>query len=338
MKYDIEANWHLLNTCGYRCEYCFYSPAELGEKLKIHADPEAWRNAFDRTNLTWLLHMTGGEPTLYHGFVDLCGLLAKKHYISFNSNLNHGSVVDFARRVDPSRVSFINAGLHPEERGLRKGLATFLKHAECLRKQGFPIFVSVVGTPEVLSRVDETMALTAPIGLAPVPKLLRGFYRGKCYPEGYSAEERAAFIAFTEKARKSYAANLIFAAQERPSIDVFGDDKYVEGIPSFLGKSCRAGEKFVEIGPDGKVYRCEAKEQNYMGNVLDDSFRRRIGASPCDSRYCFYFCLKYAEIKPNLSVERANRTEPIPPQATRPVLKSRVSAAVRRLVELATAG
>ena len=42
MKYDIEADWQLLNTCNYRCAYCFFPPAVLGEKLTVYAKPEVW--------------------------------------------------------------------------------------------------------------------------------------------------------------------------------------------------------------------------------------------------------------------------------------------------------
>jgi MoaA/NifB/PqqE/SkfB family radical SAM enzyme len=332
LKYDSEADWQLLNTCGYRCEYCFIAPAKLREKLKIYANPKRWRNAFDRTELTWLLHMTGGEPTLYYNFAQLCRILTNKHYISFNSNLNHRSVVDFAEQVDPSRVSFINAGLHPEERDFKRGFATFLEHAECLMRRNFPIFISVVCTPEVLSRVDKIIALTAPIGVAPVPKLLRGRYRGKTYPEQYSAEERAAFIVFTKRAREAYAHKLPFL-RERPSIDVFRDDNYVSGTPLFLGRACRAGEKFVKIEPDGAVFRCEPKESNYLGNILDGSFQPRTGAPPCDSHYCFYFCLKYADAaKPGFSIASPHETKPLP--TARPW--NRLSAAPRRLFQSAT--
>ena len=39
-KYDIEADWQLLNTCNYRCEYCFFPDAVLGE---IYMAPPAVR-------------------------------------------------------------------------------------------------------------------------------------------------------------------------------------------------------------------------------------------------------------------------------------------------------
>ena len=283
LKYDIEADWHLLNTCGYRCDYCFFSAETLGEKLKAYARPPEWEKAFERAGLTWLLHLTGGEPTLYPGFVELCETLTANHYISFNSNLNHDAVLEFAERIDPSRVSFINAGLHPHERLRRKGTGTFLKHAATLIERKFPIFISVVCTPEVLRDVGATIALTAPIGVLPVPKLLRGLYRGKSYPEGYSAAERAAFSDFAERARES---DLRTFPNERPSVDIFFDDSHVAGTPLFVGRSCEAGRTFVRIEPDGKVYRCQPKQTNDLGNVLDGTFRPRARASACDSDYC----------------------------------------------------
>lgn len=292
MQYDIEADWQLLNTCNYRCGYCFFSPETLGEKLHVYADPDTWNQAFEQTGLTWLLHITGGEPTSYPRFPELCEVLTRRHFLSFNSNLTRPAIVDFAKRVDPARVGFINAGLHAEEREQRKGLKIFLEHVSVLQEAGFPIFISIVCTPNVLERCDEIIALTSPVGLAPLPKLLRGPYQGKVYPGAYTAKERLAFVAFASTARASYDKSPI---SETPTVDVFGDERYVDGTPIFLGRMCSAGEKFVSLRPDGTVYRCESKASNHLGNLLEGSFRPAVAKSRCDSDYCFYFCLKYAD-------------------------------------------
>jgi MoaA/NifB/PqqE/SkfB family radical SAM enzyme len=294
MRYDVEADWHLLNTCNYRCSYCFFSPDVLGEKLAVHASPETWTRAFDRTGLTWLIHLTGGEPTAYPDFAELCQLLTEKHYLSFNSNLTQNSLIDFANRVDPARVNFINAGLHIEERQRRNGLQKFLDHVGYLQERKFPVFVSVVGTPEVLAEVDDVVAPTEPLGFVPVPKLMRGTYKGRNYPDAYTSSERAAFVALAAKARKSYGPR-IDVRKERPTIDVFGDQQHVEGMPWFRGRRSSAGQKFVSLHPDGTVYRCETKQSNLLGNILDGSLRLQVEKSICDSDYCFYFCLKYAD-------------------------------------------
>ena len=79
MKYDIEADWHLLDTCNYSCSYCFFGPEVLKSKLRKYAAPSDWQSAFDVTGNIWLLHMTGGEPSIYSDFAELCE--AKSEYM-----------------------------------------------------------------------------------------------------------------------------------------------------------------------------------------------------------------------------------------------------------------
>jgi MoaA/NifB/PqqE/SkfB family radical SAM enzyme len=291
VKYDIEADWKLLNACNFRCSYCFISPALLRSKMRRFATTAEWKAAFRGAGKTWLLHLTGGEPSIYFDFAALCRGLTEEHYISLNSNLTHGAIVEFARSVDPRRVSFINAGLHLEERETRTNHASFLRNADLLLAAGFPLFVSIVATPAALRRFDEAAALLRPLGLFPVPKLLRETYEGRQYPAAYTAAEKARFSALAEAARAFYGSAFAGRA-ERPSIDVFGDDAFVEGTPSYAGRSCEAGRRFVSIEPDGEVFRCSPKTG--LGNLLSGTFAPLPEPAPCDTSYCFYFCQKYA--------------------------------------------
>ncbi len=202
MRYDLEADWHLLDTCNYRCSYCFYSPETLGRKLRVFATPAQWSSALDQTGLTWLLHLTGGEPSIYPDFAEFCAALTQKHYVSFNTNLASHAIANLAQQVDPSRVSFVNAGFHTKERDLRNGQALFLRNAELLRAKGFPLIVSIVATPDALACFSEAVALLRPIGLYPVPKLLRGHFEGRLYPEAYSATDKARFRFVAVAARE----------------------------------------------------------------------------------------------------------------------------------------
>jgi MoaA/NifB/PqqE/SkfB family radical SAM enzyme len=296
MKYDLEADWNLLDTCNYRCTYCFLSIDRLGSKVRVHARPEEWRSAFDRVGGVWLLHLTGGEPSIYPDIVELCATLTQKHYISFNSNLTNASIRRLAERIDPSRVAFINAGFHSEERDRRSGHADFLRNAEALRARNFPLIVSIVATPRVLDRLPEVTSLLAPIGLVPVPKLLRGRFEGRQYPQDYTESEKERFRTFAAAARESYR-ELLSRMGERPSIDMFDDDQYLGGLPEFGGKPCHAGAKFVKIGPSGRVLRCGPRSSE-LGNLLEGTFVPSSEPRPCDTRACFYFCLKYTETRP----------------------------------------
>src|SRR6188768_467149 len=109
LKYDVEADWVLLTTCNFRCTYCFVPLPALATKLTTYGTNGQWTEGFDATGKTWLLHMTGGEPSIYPGFVDLCDQLTRLHYLSINSNLSHRCIETFAERINPERVHFINA-------------------------------------------------------------------------------------------------------------------------------------------------------------------------------------------------------------------------------------
>jgi MoaA/NifB/PqqE/SkfB family radical SAM enzyme len=305
VRYDVEADWQLLNTCNYRCGYCFHSAEVLGEKLRQYASPEAWQNAFDKTGLIWLLHLTGGEPVIYPNFVELCTRLSQRHYLSMNSNLAHGSISGFVKAVDPARVTFINAGLHQQERRQRGGFAIFLKNAELLLDHGFPVFVSIVATPDVLAKTDDVIGSLSSVGLVPFPKLLRGMHEGRSYPRSYTLKERESFRLFAEHARQANRARMS-DWHESPSIDPRFDDDFLGEVPRFTGQNCAAGQKFIRIEPNGNAFRCSIKTA--LGNILDQTLVLRDAQARCNTSYCFYFCRKYTDIaKPDRNAPRPEK-------------------------------
>ncbi|MFG1243753.1 radical SAM protein [Xanthobacter sp. V7C-4] len=333
MRYDIEADWQLLNTCNYRCDYCFFPGEVLGEKTVRHGTPDEWVDAFSATGLTFLLHLTGGEPSAYPDFVDLCAALTRHHFISLNSNLTQASLGDFARRIDPARVSVINAGLHPDERMRRRGLEIFNRNLALLHEAGFSVFASVVATPQVLANADEVARQVTVPGLVPVPKLLRGSYRGRTYPDAYDAAERAAFRAMSRRARSAYG-EWRAARSEPPTVDPFADDDFLDGTPTFRGTVCAAGSRFVRIEPQGDVFRC-GSDTALQGNILAGTFAPLPGPRPCDSGYCFYFCRKYtdpkythrADVGPRADPPVSGRQSLVPPH-----LVKRVGTALQRML------
>jgi MoaA/NifB/PqqE/SkfB family radical SAM enzyme len=292
VRYDIEADWQLLNTCNFRCDYCFFPHELLGEKLRLFATPEEWQAAFDATGNTWLLHITGGEPSVYPKFTELCAALTKKHFLSINSNLTHPVYRRFSEQIDPARISFINAGLHLGERESRAAIEAYLKNLGGLKARGFPVFASCVATPEMLDRFEEAVELLEPLGLYPIPKLLRGGYGGQFFPNAYRDQQKARFKHHAAAARAFHASTLS-GRPEPPSINMFNDDQFMEAEPNFTGAACEAGRKFVHIEPNGDVHRCSPKLA--LGNLLESTFAPLASARACDTSYCFYFCLKYAD-------------------------------------------
>jgi MoaA/NifB/PqqE/SkfB family radical SAM enzyme len=322
--YDIEADWHPLLTCNFRCRYCFFPSDVLGQKLRIFASTEAWRAAFAATGKRWLIHITGGEPTIYPQFVDLCDGLTQDHLISLNTNLSNPCVFEFARRIDPQRVSFINAGLHIDERRRRRGIDVFIAHARAVQDAGFRIIPTIVATPAVVAELSDLTAQFAAKGLWLTPKVLRGDFEGRRYPQAYSAETKSALQAAIVEARDHYEGRFSgVGAMGRPSIDVFSDDELLANYPSFAGQPCSAGAKFVRIAQNGDVFRCSRKTP--LGNLLRGTMQLNPGPTPCDTKYCVYFCKKYtadaaaSKVQPGLVPDSAAVGVTFPRTASRSV-------------------
>jgi MoaA/NifB/PqqE/SkfB family radical SAM enzyme len=291
MQYDTEADWILLETCNFRCPYCFFPAATLGAKIKIYGTAAQWREGFKATGKTWLLHITGGEPSIYPGFVELCDELSQEHYLSINSNLSHPSIKAFARRIRPERVHFINAAVHWEQRQQRESLDIFIERVHELQDAKFNVLLSLIMTPHVLKNFSTISGHLETHGLFVIPKVIRGTYEGKHYPTSYSMEERRLTYEYLKAARQKYDT-VLKNINEPPSINMFSDYLFLNGVKDYHGRLCSAGYRFVKITPEGNVVRCGLSTA--FGNILLKNVRLWDAPKPCDTSYCPYFCEKYS--------------------------------------------
>jgi len=291
MEYHVEADWLLLRTCNFRCSYCFFSATCLGGKIRRYGTPIQWEKGFRATVKTWLLHITGGEPSVYPGFVELCDQLTQNHYLSINSNLSHDCIKAFVQRISPERIHFINASIHLEERQKRKSLNFFIERVHELQDAKFNVFLSLIVTPFVVSNLPKVFEQLETEGLFAIPKILRGTYEGKDYPKSYSIEQRRLICEYLMKARQKYETVLI-GMSEPPTIDIFSDFLFLNGIKDYRGRLCSAGYRFVKITPNGTVVRCGSSE--VFGNILFKNVRLLDAPKLCDTWYCPYFCEKYS--------------------------------------------
>lgn len=290
MKYDVEADWLLLHTCNFRCGYCF-SDDIRDSKIEIHGTHIQWRKGFDDTGKTWMLHITGGEPTLYPGFVDLCRELSQNHYLSINSNLSNQCITNFAHSIDPTRVNFINAAIHFEERQKIHSLDKFIEHVHVLKNAGFNVLVSLVMTPSVIDDFPNIAEYFGAKGLNIIPKIMRGCYDNNQYPTGYCENHKLLLYQYMCTAQEQYSA-MLSNMEEPPTINMFLDRTFLDGIKDYRGLGCSAGYKFVTINPDGTVRLCSTPL--VLGNILSNTVRLMRTPSICKTIYCPYFCEKYS--------------------------------------------
>jgi len=295
IRYDILADWLTNLNCNFACDYCPQVTTNGHKKsLGSLGNIETIAGFFDSTKLTWLIHMSGGEPFLHPDFISLCKRLTEKHYISINSNIVSTGASLFAEALSPERVAFLHASLHYGERKKRGLLPKFIETVKTLENAGFNIYVTQVFYPPIIGEFRQLYSSLAREDIFVHPKIFRGFYQGRLYPQEYSESER---MLFEEFSREASGSNETRDTHINPDHDLVS----LSGFLSFKGSHCLAGDRYVHIDYRGNIYRCYMAKSK-IGNIADKKFTRLTGGGICPYRICpcSYYGLEYARDKPKV--------------------------------------
>ncbi|MCD0452499.1 radical SAM protein [Actinocorallia sp. API 0066] len=276
--WDWEFDWHLTNRCNFDCEYCHPQIKHvLNRKNLNEPDAQLVVRRFDETGRVCLVHMSGGEPFLFPGFVDLCAGLTRRHHISINTNLATPDVAEFARRVDPAKTVKIVAALHIGERErLGLGLTDYARDVHLLRALGFDVDALYVLYPPLLGRLVTDLEQLSDLGVEQVrAKVFKGVLNGRRYPEAYSDAEKEFILG--------YSGQYLF------------NKPYLDGPPDFRGAPCSAGVSSFKVTVTGDVRRCASVPARY-GNLYDGTFSAADAAELCPARRVLVLsqCLAYS--------------------------------------------
>lgn len=302
-KYDVFVNWRINVFCNFNCKYCFISLKDRkNPKYLGPSNIDKIIDFFKKTNLKFLIHMSGGEPFLCPDFIKLCEFLTKKHYISINTNLTTNLVYDFAKRIDPKKVEFIHCSLHISERERLNLKEDFIKKFKILEQTGFNIFVSQVMYPENLKEFDKIFNYFKNEGIIIIPKVFRGVYKRKQYPLAYTQKEKEKLSMFRKIKNKERIKNkhIFFSFDKEP----------IGGLLSFRGLPCSAGKKFIVIEYDGTIKRCWS-ENTYLGNIFKGQLKLFDKNKPCISEICKcpFFGLAFTSESPRLITKQSPITK-----------------------------
>lgn len=260
---QVTFEWNIAYQCNYRCPYCFFEGKweEYGKRtifLPVDQWMDRWRKIYDRYGRASIL-ITGGEPFTYPGFIELIGQLSALHYpINISTNASVG-LEDFAKTIDPSRVS-VTLSFHPAH----AALADVLRKSRMMKQHGFRSeYINWVAYPPELEKMDayieEARAWNELLKVIP----FIGTCKGVAYPDGYTAEEK-----------KKLGMGAVWEQNVKRA-----------------GTKCAAGKLSALIFPDGKVARCgQIGERFLLGNILSDDFKLLDAPMECDAGLCP--CLK----------------------------------------------
>lgn len=279
MRYDVFTDFHINRFCNFDCSYCYLHGADKRNRVRRGADKDRIIEGFNRTGLTWFIHITGGEPFLHPEFPALCAGLVQRHYISVNTNLSTANVREFAQSVPPERVGYVHCSYHVESRRGEETRARFVEKFRILKEKGFAVHASQVVTPTVVREFPDLFEELAKDGVILRPKVLKGLYRYRSHPSAYTAAERDLICRYIARCNEEEGEPDFFTTF------FFREDEFVEGDLSFKGERCAAGAKFVVIRENGDATRCLDVSES-LGNVFDGTLRLCAESACCPATKC----------------------------------------------------
>lgn len=256
--------WNVNTTCNYRCTYC--TQRFLEDRGRWLRDTPAFLDAFGRLPGSWEVKISGGEPFQHPSLVEIArGLRALDFGVSVVTNFSasYDRLTEFLTAAGPSLRVF-SASLHLEYVDTDERLEEFATRAEWvahrLAEHG-SLNVTCVATRANLPRLAELAAFFAARGV-----------RFKVQPEKQDRD----VIAYT-------------AAERARLLALGGHNDTHEIGHDFEGRPCWAGARSFTLDDRGDAWRCYPARRyraQYLGNMLDGSFRLARGPSPCLYSYC----------------------------------------------------
>jgi len=263
--------------CQNRCRYCDYKweTIEQDKSYKLNAFGNEWTIDSELHWAYWLatlapfrpyhLSLTGGEPTLYTGLVDLIEHLPRSCSWDITSN----TMVEYAiDKITPANILTWTASYHYHH------MDKFLANIKVLRQRGFPITVTLVLMPDNIEQVKEA-----------ITEFNKHFLRVNIHPvlkQGFNWNEHKDVL--------NQMDDIIKTIDSERLIKLIRDIRH-EWQPDGAVESCPAGKEYFLVFPDGMVYRCYshalARKCEPMAHISELKLNEKD--EPCDGG-CIFPC------------------------------------------------
>lgn len=253
--------------CNYRCSYCpVVTKFDFGEIFprNVEKKPSEWIQALDKLPSA-NIYISGGEPFVYKGLPEFINKQQKHSILGIVTNASAPTKI--YDRV--ARKTHLNLSYHAEF----TSQGEFIKKIRELNGLGkFHLNINIVTTRENLPIIQQ---LEDQLTYEGVSLHVDPFIDADMQFQ-YTDTERGLLNKVLQKDRINTLDRLNFY--------------------SYINKKCSAGRNYINIMPNGEVYRCAAGFEYfysplrkdvlssgpnapydpaffYMGNIFDDSFR-----------------------------------------------------------------
>jgi MoaA/NifB/PqqE/SkfB family radical SAM enzyme len=230
--------------------------------------PEVFKDIWDRIFELYhsgVIRLTGGEPSIYPGFLEIVSFLTKKHTVNINTNLSF-DIYKFMEKISYQNVC-INVSFHPEFITIED----LMVRLRALKKNRYGCSVCCVGYPPFLKDLERYKEILGgdniPFNMSP----FMGNYEGRNFPNDYNEDERTILRRITNDT----------AGKDKDEVN----KKWLEfrmHEEKHKDKMCRMGQTYAIILPNGDVKRCCSPFTKTIGNIFQKDFRIFEESKPCD--------------------------------------------------------
>lgn len=216
--------------CNYQCPYCVLHNTKFSPK-ETEINWQNWSNALNQFPPSSLA-ITGGEPFLYSGLLNLLKNLDKKHTVEIYTNLSFPQKLIRAKKFRKDMRVFVS--FHPH----MINLDSFKSKVDKLIDFGIEPTVNVVAKPDIIPKLSNYENFFQEMGLDfHVIPMVKPKFGGKRIKMIYQYEEN------NREKLKKYLNDREKALLKAQKSDYESTD-------------CIGGYKYFLIAPNGDVYRC----------------------------------------------------------------------------------
>lgn len=268
-------SWNMNTTCNYRCSYC--TQRFLDDRKRWARDVPAFLEAFGALSssssssasssssgparVPWEVKLSGGEPFLHPGFIDVVGgLAARGLYVSVVTNFSRPELVDAFVDAAGDQLRVLSCSLHLEFADVDAFRARAAAVVKRLRAPS-SLVVTCVATQQNQVRLEQLALSFADVGV-----------RFKVQPEKQDRE----IVSYDDDGKA-----LLYRLGGHNGTGHIAHD--------FGGQPCWAGARYFIVDDTGEAFRCYPARRyrvERLGNVVDGTFRLREAAEPCRYRSC----------------------------------------------------
>lgn len=266
--YRVFFTWDVHYRCNYKCSYCNAQKPEQDDFIEArYLEVDKWIAIWDDIYKKYgscEIQLTGGEPFIYPGIMDLITRLSKIHTLEFSTNLSW-EIGPFIENISPERAR-IGVSFHPEFIDFNR----FLEKVLILKNNGFEVWVNYVAYPPLLKDMPKYKLEVerAKMHFSILP--FSGKFEGRSYPDDYLEFERRIMNGDDNDIVNK---KTISWKTEKQNITT-------------KGKLCRMGQMYAKIHPDGEAYRCCAIGSTKLGNLIDGTFKLLEEPLVCEYGQC----------------------------------------------------